>query len=220
MQTIAVIVPTLWRYHPFADFVNRLAQMDVVCQVIVVDNNSKSRPSVEWHTKIQFLDFGCNIYVNPSWNVGAYHASADILCFLNDDVVFDTSIMSILAQKMQPDQGLFGYVESTAETAPRLVAHTNQLPQGFGQLFFLHQSNFVPVPAELLVHCGDNFLFDILKKRYNQNYLIVGLDFHGSKGTSSSSFTHLHVCECIFYENLRKIMDLPEASTQGSFPIV
>lgn len=217
MQKISIVVPTLWKFEPFSHFVNEVAQIDSVDVIVVVDNNSSQRPNVQFHKKIKFLDFGCNIFVNPAWNAGAYHCSGDIICFMNDDVIFDLQLFALVAAQMRCEQGLWGYCRSEMMPSISVTVHQHKVPHGFGQLFFIHKKNFVDIPNEFLVHCGDNFLFDTLKKRYNSNCLIEGLAFYTPSSVSSRSFDHLHVKTCLMYERLRQERKLPPASTSTQY---
>ena len=217
MQTISVVIPTLWRYQPFAEFVNEVAQVGCVDRIVIVDNNRASRPDICWNHKIHFLDFGQNIFVNPAWNAGTYNCTGDIVCYLNDDVLFDLTLLDIVAAQMSPDHGLWGYFSSSASHSVHIEQHHHQVPTGFGQLFFLHKRNFVDIPFDLLVHCGDYFLFDVVKKKYNSNCLIKGLMFYTPSSVSSTSFAHMYVQACLLYEALRDERKLPPASTSNNY---
>ena len=72
MARISVVVPTLWRFAPFADVCIDVANCERVKEVILINNNTQDQPLAThgiWnHPKITILEFGQNIFVNHAWN--------------------------------------------------------------------------------------------------------------------------------------------------------
>lgn len=197
-----MVIPTLWRFLPFFEFVNEVANIEVIDKVIVVDNARSLRPNIDFNTKIQFLDFGQNIFVNPAWNVGAYHSTGDIICFQNDDVLFDCNLFYHVAQKMKSYHGLWGYNESPIGDNINFLPYSQGSTTGFGQLFFINRKHFVDIPNDLLVHCGDLFLFEIINATVGNMVLIENLNFYTPKQVSSHLFEHLYIKTCIDYQKI------------------
>lgn len=196
-QTFSVVVPTLWRFEPFADVCVDVANHPLVEDVVVINNDSSKQPPAShrlWsHPKIQVLDFGTNLFVNPSWNVGVYYSRAPVVCFWNDDFIFDLRLFNLLSTSFAPTQGVCGFCPTEALARITLSQHTRDHKNlwGFGQLMFIHRKNWVDIPPELLVYCGDNWIFDMQKTKWDKNLLIVGLLSYTPNnvgGTSSRQF--------------------------------
>ena len=64
------VIPTMWRYEPFVKFLTDLLDHDLVHEVIIINNDKPKTPELPDSPKLRLVDFGGNIYVNPSWNRG------------------------------------------------------------------------------------------------------------------------------------------------------
>ena len=91
---ITVVVPTMWRYSPFLDLLKYILKVDVVTECIIINNDNTRTPThpVLTNPKVKLVDFGKNIFVNPAWNYGVQHSSNNIVCILNDDLIFDLKL--------------------------------------------------------------------------------------------------------------------------------
>ena len=197
MARISVVVPTLWRFSPFADVCVDVADCELVKEVILINNNTQDQPALShliWsHPKIKILDFGRNIFVNPAWNVGVYHSQGDIICLWNDDLIFDLHLLELVDQHFDPSQGAWGLWSSWPDTSIHLNPHTEQGLWGWGQLMFVSRKHWLDIPPELLVYCGDLWIFDTQKIFSGQNIYFSGLLYYtpgGVGGTSSRTYVH------------------------------
>lgn len=164
----SVIFPTMWKFEPFFSFLEELVNHYLVGEVVIVDNNSSQRPDYEIlkHPKIKLLDFGQNLYVNPSWNRAVEASSFDKLCICNDDIIFDLRIFSKAKDHVTPELGIMGI--SAAPWAEYITHGQIEIKNfergdgqwGFSLLFFMHKSNYEPVPETFRLFFGDNFVFD------------------------------------------------------------
>lgn len=202
---ISVVIPTMWKHAPFCDFLNRVCAHEHVSDVIIVDNNRANRPQHQalHHKKITLLDFGQNIFVNPSWNVGVYHAASDHICLQNDDIKFDCAVYEKVDHFLLPHMGLI----SLSGDAPQSEQIEIELWQGgsmfgCGQLMFFHRSQFSHIHSELLVYCGDNWLFDHMWHVTQQNYMIKNLQHHTPYAQTSQHFRHMLSHEQQIYEHM------------------
>lgn len=194
---ISVVVPTLWKFEPFADVCVDVADCEHVLEVIVINNNKQSQPAAGhriWnHHKIKFLDFGTNIFVNPAWNAGVYASQGDIVCLWNDDIIFDLHLFSVVARQFDASQGAWGLWCSWPDSQVNLNVHTDQGLWGWGQLMFVSKKMWIDIPPELLVYCGDLWIFDTQKIKTGMNIYFSGLLYHtpgGVGGTSSRTYVH------------------------------
>ena len=144
----SVIVPTMWKFKPFLDFVEDMVAHPLVGEVIIIDNNTPEKPQhrVLSHPKIKMYSFGINIFVNPAWNLGAEEAIFDRLCFLNDDLIFDLKVLYRLLPHISPIRGVFGISPG--------VKDTDQIPVTTGEINISHS----PTMYNYRTHLGFGML--------------------------------------------------------------
>lgn len=187
---LTVVVPTLWKFPPFPDFLSKILNNPNVHQVILVNNSIEHTPShpVIDHPRLKMLDFGRNIFVNPSWNTGVYHSETELVCIANDDIIFDLKLFDLVIEAYQPHMGCVGlHGACSSQGQAWLEPHQQQPCFGFGQLMFVYQRNWVDIPPELLVFFGDNWIFDTHKKTCGTNFLISNLTYHTPHAQSTQS---------------------------------
>ena len=159
--TISVVIPTLWACPTFSPYIQHAANLAIVKEVIIIDNNSIARPTIE-HPKIRVITQKQNIYVNPAWNLGAKLAGGDILCFLNDDFHPRDEVYAYSLALFEDDSdsrlGLIGmnYGQPTGILGHTIVPwRTNP---HFGAMIFMRAKEFRPIPESIKIWWGDEFL--------------------------------------------------------------
>jgi hypothetical protein len=216
MDMISVVIPTLWKYEPFCDFLVQVCGNHHVQDVIIVDNDRSNRPvhDILLHDKILMLDFGQNMFVNPSWNLGVYHATASIICLQNDDIEFDCDVYDKVDAFVQPHMGLI-----SLSGLPHQGHHIQISPWqgdsmfGCGQLMFFHRRRFCHIDPELLVWCGDNWLFDHMQHTTHANHMIHNVSYHTPYAQTSAHFRHTLTQEQITYAQLLASYQIPAHHT-------
>jgi len=217
---ISIIVPTMWKFAPFIDFASQLVKLDVVGELIIINNDVNNTPDhpVLLNPKVKIFDFGRNIFVNPAWNLGAKVAKHDILCILNDDLIFDLRLLYKVNNFMTPEIGAIGLSKGWVDhgQTPFTTGEIDfeqfqgQVGYGFGELMFVHKSNWVPIPDGLDIGFGDIFIFE--KSSFNQIpvYFIVNmLHYHKGSTTVNAVMPSRDAAVAIFereralYESLR-----------------
>lgn len=191
---ISVVIPTLWKYTPFCDFLSQVCENPHVQDVIIVDNERSLRPSHHalLHPKVTLLDFGQNMFVNPSWNLGVYHAKAPIICLQNDDLEFDCGIYQKVSEFLQPHMGLISLSGMPAQGEHvQITPWQGDSMFGCGQLMFFHRRRFCHIDPELLVYCGDNWLFDHMHTTTHANHMIHNLHHYTPYAQTSTHFRHM-----------------------------
>lgn len=209
---ISVVVPTMWRYSPFADFFLRVLNHPLVSDAVLINNHRQHTPNHDCvsHPKLQILDCGQNLFVNPSWNLGVYHSKSKLVCIMNDDIVFDTRLFGRIVKWYQPSFGCVGLAGGLPVDGDIwFQQHTDQSCFGFGQLMFVHQHNWIDIPHDLLVYFGDNWIFDSHKSRGYSNYLIRNLLNVTPHAQTSSEQGHRLDQERQIYTNLLLKYGLP-----------
>jgi len=177
---ISVIIPTLFKVDRLLQTLTELSDCDEVGEIILIDNTDNLIPIIL--PKLKHICEGRNTYVNPAWNKGVKLSSFDKLLILNDDMWFDFSYLKDISVFITPSVGMIGMSSDMKEEfkiVPIETHFTDDLthrPDGFGCCFFIHKSRYVPIPEELKIWCGDDWLF---YQDRNINYLIEGIKFDG-----------------------------------------
>lgn len=187
VEKFSVVVPTMWRAaEQFVDFLSLLTESPYVGEIIIVNNdNTKTPGNLPNHQKINLVDFGKNIFVNPAWNYGANVSRFDRLCILNDDVAFDLKLFEKLQGLVTPNVGVLGLCPGTKDfNQPEvttgdidIIPWTGQHTYGFGCLMFIHKKSWQKIPDGLDIYYGDNYIFDLQLHRKKTNYLITNMVF-------------------------------------------
>lgn len=184
------IIPTMWRCQDITKrLLTNLIEHPLIGEIILVDNDKERTP--EWdllaNKKIRHFVQDTNIGVNPAWNMGVENSNYDLMCIINDDIVFDPNLFDKIEPLMYADSaGAFGIIngdpamgqpETTdgsinfLEWRPGMVIHC------FGQLMFTHKKNWVKIPDGLLINFGDDIIFHSPLQNGKKNYLIYNINF-------------------------------------------
>ena len=139
-------------------------------KIIIIDNDRNKRPNINLlnSPKIKLLDYKKNIYVNPSWNKGVEEANNGLICLCNDDIVIDRLIIEIihlldisncsgidLIGVRGNDHHGFLINPFQMDTTKNLGLQNNGF---FGIAMFLRKENYKPIPDDLKVWFGDDYL--------------------------------------------------------------
>lgn len=210
---ISVVIPTMWRHAPFCDFLVQVCEHAHVQDVIIINNDHAHTPEhhVLTHHKVKLINLGENLFVNPSWNLGVYHAQSEIICLQNDDIQFDCDIYTKVHEFIQPHMGLIslsGEPPQSDQIEFRLWQGDSMF--GCGQLMFFHRHQFVQIDPELQVYCGDNWLFDHMWYATHTNYMIHNLHHATPYAQTSKSFRHMLHTEQIRYAQLCAKLQIPQ----------
>jgi len=180
---ISIIVPTMWKFAPFLDFIADVVKVPEVGEVFIIDNDTTKTPDhpVLQHEKVRVYKTEKNIYVNPAWNLGARLAKYDKLCIMNDDVIVDLKLFTRMDEWLTDEVGLAGicpgrpefyqtpFTNGAITLEPWMPGDHNF---GYGSLFFVHRKNWLEIPPQLKIYYGDNWLFDVqiyVTKKQNWN---------------------------------------------------
>lgn len=191
---ISVVVPTMWKYSPFLDFISYVVRNEVVSEVIIINNNATATPNhhILTHPKVKLFDPGRNIFVNPAWNFGIAVSAENKVCILNDDIIFDLKLFYKVDDFLNESIGSIGLnagiveMKQTPVTNGEIIfePYTNQMCYGFGNLMFIHKAHWRPIPQGLDVWYGDNYIFDYYFFKGFQNYFISNMLHHHESSTT------------------------------------
>ncbi len=197
---ISLIIPTMWKYAPFHEFLMQCLQNPHVSDCVLIDNDHAHAPdNLPAHHKLNRINYNTNLFVNPSWNLGVYEAKSPIMCFQNDDIQFDTHIYDHVVQFTQhtPNWGMLGLLRDACAHGAQGVhmpLAQQQFPNGVGRLFFVQRQNWIDIPAEIPINYGDFFQWRMQAKRQD-NYFICNLPHDTPDSQTSRFFTHVYAQE-------------------------
>jgi hypothetical protein len=227
----SVICPTMWRFDPFRVFLRDLDHFDQVDEILLIDNNASDAWSPSHghnFKKLRVLTQEQNIFVNPAWNLGVREARNEMLCIMNDDLIFDLrTFYRVGSYLTDPKVGVIGlapgdYPDITKQ--PKLVdGKIDIIPWkdhhlwGFGMLMFLNKSTWEPIPDELKLYYGDNWIFDGHRLAGRTNYLITNSLMYTPYSVTSNDFRNqFEVADRDLYVTLNaKRTALALSSTHG-----
>lgn len=174
---IDIVIPTMWRSGGFCEALVSYTQSDSVDKIILIDNDYRSRPlhPVLSHPKILLVNYGKNIYVNPSWNEGYYRSTSTVFGILNDDIVVDTTLFDDIANTDFKDIDLVGvHLQGTIDNYH--ITHHNDKKDSlfklsvnkqeaiggqsyaFGVCMFVKRTSYTPIPSLYQIWFGDDYL--------------------------------------------------------------
>lgn len=197
----SIICPTMWRGEGLKPLIEFAETSPYIGEVLVINNASDVTPA--WfepkaYRKIRTYDPGCNIYVNPSWNLGVILAVSDKICLMNDDIEFDFSVFEFMNDKLGADVGPAGpiFPISLIDGPVRLETdsdlrwkHLIDLPGstalGWGTLIFLNRKNWFPIPEQLKIFCGDSWIQDQSWAHGKAPRTLHNFNIKGKLGTTS-----------------------------------
>jgi hypothetical protein len=196
---ISVIIPTMWKPPHLSLMLPILNDHPLIGEIIIIDND-RSKTDHELLKKINKLVYWSfaegNIFVNPAWNWGAKVAKYDKLFILNDDCMINLQELDKIYDAITPEIGMLGFsklsyctytldsYETLANSGfgldleikiidPREYPQTSGMPHAFyGSAYFIHKSNYIPIPEEFKIYYGDLFLYVSFLKRNIHNYII------------------------------------------------
>jgi hypothetical protein len=178
IDMFTVIVPTMWKFEPFVQFLEDLTSAAPVNEILVINNNKQETPNhpVLNHPMINQIIPENNMFVNPAWNI-------------NDDLIFDLKVFHRMWPHISPERGVYGISAGNVEmgqepvtTGEIFVRHCttpyhNVTHFGFGQFMMFNKNNYTPIIDGLDIYWGDNFIYDTMYYKMNQNYQITNM-FH------------------------------------------
>lgn len=175
----SVIIPTLLKSGHLSSLLNTLQQSDDVDEIIIIDNTGRYQKQ---HSKVRVLTKGHNIYVNPAWNWGVREAHNENICICNDDLTFDPKVLKFIALNIH--KGVIGmstdnyYIKEEGEYK---ITPVKERCWGWGCCLFVKRSNYVAIPDDLLIACGDDYLIN-----YIPAFIIEGMQLFWTRVSTTS----------------------------------
>lgn len=165
MDKFTAVIPTMWRDSSILELLNRLYECQYVSQVVLINNDVQNTLDFKKHKKLLYVEPYENIFVNPAWNMGVAMASTNYISILNDDILFDVNLYFQFMNEVLRylDAGYIGSHSNNHEieqlTNPAIENYDNKTNlTGWGCLFSFNKKNWIPIPSELKIWYGDNWI--------------------------------------------------------------
>ena len=181
----SIVVPTMWRYEPFLNFVSDLIKLPSVGEVVIINNAVGHTPNhaVLSDPKVKLHNFNQNIFVNPAWNYGVAVSEHDQICIMNDDIIFDIKLFPLLDDLVTSGRCISVCPEHDSSRVitgdPRITPYYENMPMyHFGALMFVNKNDWIDIPSGLDISHGDNWIWESMICRFDQNYVIENLFYY------------------------------------------
>lgn len=159
---------------------------DISVGEIILINNAKRDIKVQ-NNIVRVITPDTNLYVNPSWNLGIKESKYEYFALLNDDLLLCNNFFSKLLFHINDSTGIIGadvkhihtsYKPQDYEELPEehniILKAVNERTYAFGILMAGKKSSYYPIPDQLKVWCGDDYLVKANIDAGKQNYVIQG----------------------------------------------
>ena len=189
---ISVIIPTIWSTDYIYESVEIMSKIDIIDEIIIINNRPSACKRKLEFDKVKEFSFDENLYVNAAWNFGVYKSKNEKICILNDDVLID-SLAFYYALFLLDDIkiGVIGiskicFIGATDYKVEKIETRN----RGYGTVMFLRKSEYVPIPEDLKIWFGDDW---IIKNNVDRVYRMSGpfVKTIMSSTSSSEEFTQI-----------------------------
>jgi hypothetical protein len=168
MDKFTIIIPTIWKSEYTLELISRYCECEYINEIILINNRIETTPKLPIHDKLNIINMPENIFVNPAWNYGVNISKNNYITISNDDILFNVNEYYQLLDQIISQQPLekLGYIGSHSENyiisgdkKPSLEGYNTQNNKGgWGCLFSFHKQNWRPIPDQLKIWYGDNFI--------------------------------------------------------------
>lgn len=166
MDKYTIVIPTLWKSNRTLKLIDDLKQCQFIDEIIIIDNKS-DKVEDKTEGKVRLVSFGENIYVNPAWNKGIELAKNECIALCNDDINFDPNIFGVITENILMS-GIIGMGEGNYKDVyddkrgPYIDMWKPGINDwGWGCMILLKKAHWKPIPNEIKIWYGDNFIKDV-----------------------------------------------------------
>jgi hypothetical protein len=183
---LTIIIPTIWSSSVIYRSVEKLQKLDIVGEIIIINNRPNACKQPISGEKVRMFDFQENLYVNAAWNFGVSKASFEKICILNDDVLMDDlGFYYAIFLMDNPQVGILGISkECLKQRSYYRIEQISVRNRGYGTVMFLRKSEYTPIPDDMRIWFGDDWL---IKHKEGRVCRMVGPYVETVMSTSSGS---------------------------------
>ena len=207
---LSIIIPTLQREVSILNkLLTELVSDDCISEIIVIDNSTKG---FEYHSeKVRVIIPQENLFVNPAWNLGVKEAKNEYIGILNDDLLLPENMCRQVYEFLVNNKniGLVGlsnnlkgltkpedfdaYPKNSKIKIKPLKNILKEQDDFWGSAFFGHKSSYYPIPEDIKIWCGDNYLLKMNSDNKKMCYKICNcqIKHYGSLSCKSSSISEI-----------------------------
>lgn len=184
-RRFSIIIPTLFKcVNILNDLLDTLNEDRFVSEIILIDNTEEHiayENLIRTNPKIKIYSENKNLYVNPSWNKGVSLAKEDYIGILNDDILVPNNLFGIMTQVNLESMGIIGalhpFIAQVQEPKRFQIPNTTLwlTPHrlwGYGIFMVMKKSHYIHIPEDMLIWCGDDYLFHQNIKFGRSNYAL------------------------------------------------
>lgn len=172
----SVVIPTMWSipYYTSA-LVENYVKSELIAEVIIIDNNHEMyvHNDIYNHEKVHLKVMDQNIFVNPAWNLGVEMSKCNKVIISNDDIVIkpDEMLEFLINDTTWDCIGIdtISYTERSSRFELNQLHRNNtsnnliSIPYGYGCLMIIDKSNWTPIPDNIKIYFGDNWITNTYK---------------------------------------------------------
>jgi hypothetical protein len=173
MDKFTIIIPTIWKSEYTLELISKYCECKHISEIILINNRIETTPKLPIHDKLNIINMPENTFVNPAWNYGVNISKNNYITISNDDILFNVDeyyelLNQIISQTPLENLGYIGshsenYIINNDKT-PILELYDNQTNRGgWGCLFSFHKQNWIPIPEQLKIWYGDNWIHMVTK---------------------------------------------------------
>jgi hypothetical protein len=179
------IVPTIFKSEKWKFQTNEVAKNGHISKIYIIvdlpeENNivDTSIFNEELRNKIEVLHTGGGAYCNGAWNFAMKQKiDTQYIIFANDDILFDTNVINIVAGLNLNKYGIIGCGNQYKQHEIR--------PYGFGQLMFMDKNNYYTIPEGIKHYFGDDWII-IKNQLMGKSIFTIPTFYETNFGESSS----------------------------------
>ena len=171
----------MWKCERFRETLSELNEHPLIGEIILIDNSEIEVEPLNLN-KLNHIKEEKNTYINPAWNKGVSLAKYDKLLILNDDVWMDWGILDILSEYITPSIGAIGFAGNAIdleETTDMMLTPVTHRYGNFGVAMFIHKASWMPIPEEMKLWGGDDWIFVKNRNSGKPNFKLEGMKLFG-----------------------------------------
>ena len=167
---VSVVIPTLQKQKDvLINLIKTLISDLSVGEIILIDNSGLGLDITD--EKLRIILPTTNLYVNPSWNLGVKEAKFDIIGLFNDDLAIPENFCRDVISQMKLNMGIIGFnseenmicmdniLNNPNNTNP-IIEKAQYRSAYFGSIMFFYKNNYKPIPENIKIVYGDDWLAD------------------------------------------------------------
>lgn len=218
-KKFSVVIPTMYKCTDILiELLSVLNEDTAVKEIVLVENATipeEYKIPSDIKSKIKFLPQEKNIYVNPSWNLGVANCSEEYIAILNDDIIIPDGLFTHISPVDIGDNiGVMGacdFIIQETKTPSRFKIRyiqgldTEDRLWGFGIMMIMRKSNYYPIPEDLLIWGGDDYIFHQNRKAGKSNMLLLcPIQTKMSTTSNNAEFDSIKERDVFIYESKYK----------------